>query len=61
MPDHRLPVRPGPGHPDRAHGRHRPRRAARHPHQGPRRSWRAPASVDTIVLDKTGTVDHRQA
>ena len=34
--DHRLPVRLGPGHADRAAGRHRPRRAARHPHQGPR-------------------------
>ena len=27
--DHRLPVRDGPGHPDRAAGRHRPRRPAR--------------------------------
>ncbi len=34
--DHRLPVRDGPGHPDRDPGRHRPRRPARHPHQGPR-------------------------
>ena len=33
--DHRLPVRDGPGHADRAPGRHRPRRAARHPDQGP--------------------------
>ena len=33
--DHRLPVRAGPGHADRAAGRHRPRRAARHPDQGP--------------------------
>ena len=34
--DHRLPVRPGAGHADRADGRHRPRRAAGHPDQGPR-------------------------
>ena len=34
--DHRLPVRARPGHADGAAGRHRPRRAARHPHQGPR-------------------------
>ena len=33
--DHRLPVRAGPGHADRAAGRHRPRRPARHPDQGP--------------------------
>ena len=34
--DHRLPVRAGPGHADRADGRHRPRRPARHPDPGPR-------------------------
>ena len=34
--DHRLPLRAGPGHADRADGRHRPRRAARHPDQGAR-------------------------
>ena len=34
--DHRLPLRPRPGHADRAAGRHRPRRAAGHPDQGPR-------------------------
>ena len=34
--DHRLPVRAGAGHADRADGRHRPRRPARHPDQGPR-------------------------
>ena len=33
---HRLPLRPRPGHADRADGRHRPRRPARHPDQGPR-------------------------
>ena len=32
---HRLPVRDGPGHPDRDHGRDRSRRRGRHPH--PRR------------------------
>ena len=35
-PDHRVPLRPRPGHADRADGRHRPRRPARHPDQGPR-------------------------
>ncbi len=34
--DRRLPVRPGPGHADRADGRHRPRCPARHPGQRPR-------------------------
>ena len=34
-PRHRLPVRDGPGHADRDHGRHRPGRRGRHPH--PRR------------------------
>ena len=34
--DHRLPVRARAGHADRAAGRHRPRRPARHPDQGPR-------------------------
>ena len=33
--DHRLPLRPRAGHADRAAGRHRPRRPARHPDQGP--------------------------
>ena len=32
--DHRLPVRAGPGHPGRPGGRVRPRRPARHLHQG---------------------------
>ena len=34
--DHRLPVRPRARDADRADGRHRPGRPARHPHQGPR-------------------------
>ena len=54
--DHRLPVRARAGHADRAARRHRPRRPARHPDQGPARCWSRPAAVDTIVLDKTGTV-----
>ena len=33
--DHRLPLRARAGHADRAAGRHRPRRAAGHPDQGP--------------------------
>ncbi len=33
--DHRLPVRPRTGHPDRPAGGHRPGRPARRPHQGP--------------------------
>ena len=33
--DHRLPVRARPGDADGAAGRHRPRRPARHPDQGP--------------------------
>ena len=53
--DHRLPVRARPGHADRAARRHRPRRAARHPHQGPE-VLESTRRVDTIVLDKTGTV-----
>ena len=43
-PHHRLPLRPGPGHPDRRHGRHRQGRRARHPHQRRHRLWRPPAS-----------------
>ena len=54
--DHRLPLRARPRDADRAHGRHGPRRPARHPHQGPGDPRAdAPAST-TIVLDKTGTV-----
>ena len=53
--DRRLPVRARPGHADRAAGRHRPRRAARHPDHGPGGPRDHPR-VDTVVLDKTGTV-----
>ena len=41
--DHRLPVRDGPGHPDRDPGRHRARRPAGHPDQGTRGAGVHPA------------------
>ena len=44
--DHRLPVRARPGDADRAAGRHRPRRPARHPDPGARGARVDPA-VDT--------------
>ena len=53
--DHRVPVCARAGHADRAHGRHRPRRPARHPDQGPE-VLESTRRVDTVVLDKTGTV-----
>ena len=53
--DHRLPVRARPGHADGADGRHRPRRPARHLIKGPE-VLESTRRVDTIVLDKTGTV-----
>ena len=40
-PDHRLPVRPRPGHTDRDHGRHREGGRVRHP-----RPWRGSAGDD---------------
>ena len=43
---HRLPLRAGPGHADRDHGRHRRRGAARHPDQG-RRGARGGARAST--------------
>ena len=54
--DHRLPVRPRPGHADGDHGRE--------PAGGPRwacssraaRCWSGPRRVDTVVFDKTGTL-----
>ena len=48
----RLPVRARAGDADRAHGRQRPGRTARHPDQGPEVAGEDEA-VDTIVLDKT--------
>ena len=41
--DHRLPVRAGLATPTALHGRHRPRRPARHPDQGPRGAGVDPA------------------
>ena len=51
-----LPVRAGTGHPDRAAGRGRPRRRARHPGQGRARAGDRPGGSGTVVLDKTGTL-----
>jgi P-type Cu+ transporter len=51
----RLPVRARARDPDRDHGRHRPGRLARRADQG-RRGARVHPHVDTVVLDKTGTV-----
>ena len=57
--DHRLPVRAGPGHPDRAAGRHRSRRPTRHPDQGTRGAGVHPAGRhDRAGQDRHG--DHRQ-
>jgi cation transport ATPase len=53
--DHRLPLRAGPGHAHGHHGGHGARRRARHPDQG-RRGAGDGAKIDTIVLDKTGTI-----
>ena len=54
--DHRLPVRARARHADRPDGRHRPRGAQLgDPDQGPG-GPRATRRIDTIVLDKTGTV-----
>ena len=52
---HRLPLRHGPGHAHRDHGRDRARGRARHPdpqRRGPRGAPRA----EVVVLDKTGTL-----
>ena len=54
-PDHRLPVRAGPGDADRAAGRHRPRRQLGILIKGPE-VLESTRRVDTVVLDKTGTV-----
>ncbi len=53
--DHRVPLRSGPGDAHVDHGRHRPRRACGR--TGPqRRSLGEPGKVDTLVVDKTGTL-----
>ena len=54
-PHHRLPVRPGPRHADVHHGRHRPRGHGWRADQE-RRSTRSAGEVDTLVVDKTGTL-----
>ena len=53
--DHRLPVRARPGDADGDHGRHRQSRRVRHPDPR-RRGARERPAIDTIVLDKTGTL-----
>ena len=53
--DHRVPLCAGPGDPYRYYGRHRTRRRARHLNQR-RRSAGDAAAIDTVILDKTGTV-----
>ena len=53
--DHRLPVRAGPGHADRAAGRHRRGAQLGILIKGPE-VLESTRRVDTIVLDKTGTV-----
>ena len=57
---HRLPVCAGAGHADGDHGRHRRRRAARHPHQG-RRGARGRARRRRGGLRQDRHVDHRPA
>ena len=57
--DHRLPLRVGPRHPDRTDGRDRARCADGRTHQGPE-ILEQTRRVDTIVLDKTGTVTEGQ-
>ena len=54
--DHRLPVRPRPRHPDRPARRHRPRRAARASSSKDHEVLESTRRIDTVVLDKTGTV-----
>ena len=54
--DHRLPVRAGPGHADVDHGRHRPRRAAPACCSAMPRRSRHLRAIDTLIVDKTGTL-----
>ncbi len=53
--DHRVSVRARSRDADGHHGRHRPRRVGGRPRQE-RRSARAARRVDTLVVDKTGTL-----
>ena len=53
---HRLPLRPRPRDPDRAARRHRPGGPARHRDPRGRGAGVDPRAIDTVVLDKTGTV-----
>ena len=54
--DHRLPVRARPGDADVDHGRHRPRRARPACCSGTPRRSSVCEKVDTLVVDKTGTL-----
>ena len=54
--DHRLPVRARPGDPDGHHGRHGQGGRARHPDPRRRGPGRRAPRINTIVLDKTGTL-----
>ena len=54
--DHRVPVRAGPGDADGDHGRHRPRRDGRRARSRTPKRSSASRSVDTLVVDKTGTL-----
>ena len=51
-----VPLRAGARHAHGHHGGHRPGRRERHTRSSPPRRWRHLHDVDTVVLDKTGTV-----
>ena len=57
--DHRLPLRDGPCHADRDHGRDRPRGGGRRSCSGAVRRSSGAHRVDTVVFDKTGHPDGR--
>ena len=54
--DHRLPLRARAGHADVDHGGDRARRAGRRADHAMPRRWSGCATVDTLVVDKTGTL-----